>query len=105
MTAPAWIVMTDLDGTLLDHQSYRCTAAQPALAALKQRQIPCIMNSSKTFSEMVQLRAELDFSDGFASENGAALFIPKHGHSGYNAQDYNAEILGSSYAQILKVLH
>lgn len=105
MTHPAWIVMTDLDGTLLDPQRYDATAALPALAALREKHIPCLMNSSKTFSEMVQLRAQLHLDSGFACENGAALFVPKNGHSGYSSQDYNAEILGSSYASILKVLH
>jgi phosphoglycolate phosphatase-like HAD superfamily hydrolase len=46
LTAPAPpkrlfpIVFSDLDGTLLDHETYLFDAAQPALNALKARDIP-----------------------------------------------------------------
>jgi phosphoglycolate phosphatase-like HAD superfamily hydrolase len=58
LTAPAPpkrlfpIVFSDLDGTLLDHETYLFDAAQPALNALKARDIPLILASSKTRAEM-----------------------------------------------------
>ncbi len=104
MTSP-WIVMTDLDGTLLDHQTYSFEAAMPALKALQQAHIPCLLNTSKTFAETVQLRADIGLDVGFSCENGAALFIPKASGSGFAASDYNAEILGCHYPKLLKVLH
>jgi len=94
------VVLTDLDGTLLDHHSYSAAAAQPALQRLKQWRIPVIFNTSKTRDEVIALRQQLDNHDPFVCENGSAVFLPRADHSGYNP-----EILGASYADILKVLH
>ncbi|MEM7522055.1 MAG: mannosyl-3-phosphoglycerate phosphatase, partial [Pseudomonadota bacterium] len=41
-TAPL-CVFTDLDGTLLDHETYHWTAAAPALAALAAVNAPVIL--------------------------------------------------------------
>lgn len=72
------LVFTDLDGTLLDHHTYRFDAAQSALLSLKTFSIPCIINTSKTFSELIPLRKELNHQDPFIVENGSAVYIPKH---------------------------
>ncbi|SDI51161.1 HAD-IIB family hydrolase [Alloyangia pacifica] len=70
-------VFTDLDGTLLDHGSYSYAAAQPALDALKQRDIPLILASSKTAAEIAPLHAELGLGDWPAIvENGADRISP-----------------------------
>lgn len=77
MTSEArWVVFTDLDGTLLDHHSYSFEPALPALHQLQQRNIPVVLNSSKTRPEMEALQRELDIVDPFIVENGAALVIP-----------------------------
>jgi mannosyl-3-phosphoglycerate phosphatase len=52
----AFVVFSDLDGTLLDHHSYRHTAAQPGLDLLEALAIPLVLISSKTRAEMVPLR-------------------------------------------------
>ena len=75
MTYPA-VIYTDLDGTLLDHHDYSATAALPLLAELKQRCIKVVPATSKTFSEVVELRRELDLDGPFIVENGAAVFVP-----------------------------
>lgn len=72
------IIYTDLDGTLLDHQSYRWTEARQALEAIKQRQIPLILCSSKTFAEIRELQTELQICQPFIFENGAGIAMPKH---------------------------
>jgi len=54
------IVFTDLDGTLLDHHDYSYAAALPALQLLAQSNTPLIFNTSKTASEVEQLRTEMD---------------------------------------------
>ena len=104
-----WIVLTDLDGTLLDHTSYSAAAASEALSKLAQLDIPCIFNTSKTFSEVVQLRRTLHNTSPFVCENGSALFIAKNnGQASPLSQqlsDYNSEILGAPFADLLKVLH
>ncbi|RDL43209.1 mannosyl-3-phosphoglycerate phosphatase [Marinomonas piezotolerans] len=71
------IVFTDLDGTLLDHFDYSFTAASTTLTSLKTLGIPCIINTSKTYSELLSLRQELRHRDPFIIENGAAIYIPK----------------------------
>ena len=74
---PAFIVFSDLDGTLLDHATYSWQAAVPALEALKERGIPLILASSKTSAEIAELRAETGFADCPAIvENGAGLLEP-----------------------------
>jgi mannosyl-3-phosphoglycerate phosphatase len=68
------IVFTDLDGTLLDHDTYTWTPAQPALTLMKSLGVPLILASSKTAFEMVDLRQELGFEHCPAIvENGAGL--------------------------------
>lgn len=71
------LVFTDLDGTLLDHHTY---SFQPALSTFQTLQtftIPCILNTSKTFAELSDLRQALKHKDPFIVENGAAVYIPK----------------------------
>ncbi|EDQ34746.1 HAD-superfamily hydrolase, subfamily IIB/mannosyl-3-phosphoglycerate phosphatase family [Hoeflea phototrophica DFL-43] len=68
------IVFTDLDGTLLDHETYSHAAAGAALAALKSHGVPLVLASSKTASEIAPLRAELGFEHCQAIvENGAGI--------------------------------
>ena len=68
------IVFSDLDGTLLDHETYSWAAAEPALAALRAQGIPLVLASSKTALEIAPLRAAMGFSHCPAIvENGAGL--------------------------------
>ncbi|MCA0919954.1 HAD-IIB family hydrolase [Pseudooceanicola nanhaiensis] len=77
MTLPPFIVFTDLDGTLLDHESYSWEAARPALDALEALGVPVILASSKTAAEIAPLRAELGRAWCPAiAENGAGLLAP-----------------------------
>ncbi len=67
-------VFTDLDGTLLDHDTYSYDKALPALAALRERGARLVLASSKTAAEIEPLRAELGFGDCPAIvENGAGI--------------------------------
>ena len=71
-----WLVFSDLDGTLLDHFSYRYDAAEPALALLRERSIPLILCSSKTLAELSFIGRQLQLDDPFIIENGAAIMLP-----------------------------
>lgn len=73
----AVIVFSDLDGTLLDHDTYRFDPARPALALLGRENIPLILCSSKTRLEMEWYRQRLGVSSPFIVENGAAVFVPR----------------------------
>ena len=70
------IVFTDLDGTLLDAETYSWEPARPALELLAAQAVPWVMVSSKTRAEMEELRAELHHAHPYVVENGAAAFIP-----------------------------
>lgn len=68
---PNLIVFTDLDSTLLDHDTYSFAAAIPALTELKQRNIPLGIVTSKTRVEIKGLREQLNIPGPDISENGS----------------------------------
>ena len=70
------LVATDLDGCLLDEESYSPDAAREALRALDERGIPLVMCSSKTRPEIEELQRQLGRRDPFVVENGGAVVIP-----------------------------
>jgi mannosyl-3-phosphoglycerate phosphatase len=74
---PQLVVCTDLDGTLLDAETYAFDAAREALDALRARHVPLILASSKTRAEIERLRSSLNHHHPFVSENGGGVFIPK----------------------------
>jgi mannosyl-3-phosphoglycerate phosphatase family protein len=54
------IIITDLDGTLLDALTYSFQEAGPALELIRQRDIPLVICSSKTRAEIEVYRRRLD---------------------------------------------
>ena len=68
------LVFTDLDGTLMEHESYSVEPARGALEELASRGVCPIINSSKTRPEILAIQERLDLSAPFISENGAALY-------------------------------
>ncbi|TPW30158.1 HAD-IIB family hydrolase [Martelella alba] len=79
------LVFSDLDGTLLDHETYDFAPALPALQRLKELNIPLILASSKTEAEMRPIAAELGLDEPMIVENGAGIAgsDPAHGTSTY----------------------
>ena len=71
----ALIVFTDLDGSLMEHETYSIEPAKRALDELTARKIPLILNSSKTAAEMTMIQELLDLHCPFICENGAALHL------------------------------
>ncbi|WP_244598137.1 HAD-IIB family hydrolase [Pseudohoeflea suaedae] len=68
------IVFSDLDGTLLDHETYSFDAAKPALERLKSEGHVLVLASSKTAAEIAPLREAMGFAHCPAIvENGAGL--------------------------------
>ncbi len=72
-----WLIFSDLDGSLLDHDSYSHQAADKRLLELAQKQIPLILTTSKTRAEVMTIRQELNNQHPFIIENGAAIYIPR----------------------------
>jgi mannosyl-3-phosphoglycerate phosphatase len=73
------VLFTDLDGTLLDHESYSWRAAEIALDEIRRRKIPLVFCTSKTRAEVEFLRRKMDVEHPFITENGGGIFIP-HGY-------------------------
>lgn len=67
------LVFTDLDGSLMEHETYSIEPARPALAELQRRGYLLVMNSSKTAAEMLAVQRRLKLKAPFICENGAAL--------------------------------
>ncbi len=76
---PPALVFSDLDGTLLDHDTYSWQAAEPMLVRLKSLGVPVILASSKTAPEMAVLRTAMDLGPvPMICENGAGLVSATH---------------------------
>jgi len=70
------IIFTDLDGSLLDHADYSFAGAERALAALKETNVPLVMTTSKTRTEVEELQRRLGMTHPFIVENGGGIFFP-----------------------------
>jgi mannosyl-3-phosphoglycerate phosphatase len=73
------IVLTDLDGTLLDARTYDWHPAEAALARLAKLGVPVILTSSKTRAEIEDWRRVLGNREVFVSENGGGVYFPSQG--------------------------
>jgi len=91
-----WIV-SDVDGTLMDH-SYDLTPAKETIEILQKLSIPVILCTSKTASEVKVIRKDLNLTDPYIVENGAAIY-------GESLDRVNGEIiLGIKYEFLEEIL-
>ncbi len=109
MSPSALIVITDLDGTLLEEKSYSYQASFPAIQRLQSAGIPLVLCSSKTYSEMLPLWKELALRDPFVVENGGAIYCPARYFSaplpGFKSQDsFKILELGTDVLTLRRVL-
>jgi mannosyl-3-phosphoglycerate phosphatase len=104
------VIFTDLDGTLLDHETYSHTPATEALDLLERKGIPLILCSSKTRAEIELIQLDLRLRHPFISENGGAVFMPR----GYfrftpegtrKIEGYEVLESGAPYWQLVEALH
>jgi mannosyl-3-phosphoglycerate phosphatase len=99
------VVFTDLDGSLLDHETYSFDHARPALDRLRERRIPLVFATSKTRAEVEALQAAMGIREPFIVENGAAVFFPE-GYRGWRIaagipqSPYRVIQLGAAYGRI-----
>ncbi len=97
-----YVIFTDLDDTLLD-QDYRYDDAGPALRAVKEKSIPLIFCSAKTFAEQLVFLDEMGLKHPFIVEDGSAVYIPRNYFGeprGKPAGDYEVVVLGVDYGEI-----
>ena len=109
MTTRKLVIFTDLDGTLLDRDTYSFKSAQFALHLIRQRGIPLVLSSSKTRAEIEFYRRTLENNHPFISENGGAIFIPEDYFSFQFPYDRETDWffvleLGTFYLRIIEVL-
>lgn len=68
------LIISDLDGTLLDSQTHRWEAACGWLGIFKQHRIPLVLCSSKSAAEIIEWQSELGLvGQPFIAENGAVI--------------------------------
>ena len=92
-----WVV-SDVDGTLMDH-SYDLTPAKETIKTLQKLFIPVILCTSKTASEVKVIREELNLTDPYIVENGAAVY-------GESLKNVNGQIiLGKKYETLEEILN
>ena len=91
-----WVV-SDVDGTLMDH-SYDLTPAKETIKFLQKLSIPVILCTSKTAAEVKVIRKDLNLSDPYIVENGAAIY-------GESLKKVNGKIiLGQKYETLEEIL-
>ncbi len=106
---PRYLLLTDLDGCLLDSETYSFDEARPALSALQSAHIPIIIVSGKTRAEIEPLRERLGHQHPFIVENGAAVYVPLETF-GFRPErsrrrdSYHVIELGTPYALLRDVL-
>jgi len=72
-----YIIFTDLDGTLLDFETYSFEQAGGALASIREKNIPLVAVTSKTAEEVKQIIRALNISHPFVVENGGGIYFPE----------------------------
>ena len=110
MKRHTFVIYSDLDGCLLDRESYEFEAARPALEHLKHQGIPVVLCSSKTQTEIELHRELLGLTDPFIVENGGAILIPEGyfpvPHAFFRpAGVYGMIELGVPYVRLAQTLH
>jgi mannosyl-3-phosphoglycerate phosphatase len=107
------IVFTDLDGTLLDLNTYSFEKALPGLELMRQRDVPLVFCSSKTRKEIEWYRRKMTNHHPFIAETGGGIYIPTayfpfsievSGHACEAVQEYLLTRLGERYAVLRSAL-
>ena len=90
------LVFTDLDATLIDHDTYSWKPAEEAIRRLNIEGIPIIPCTSKTRTEIEFYRKKIGLIAPFVSENGGGIFSP----IGYYGFDYEYDKTVEGYKVI-----
>lgn len=85
------MIVTDLDGSLLDHHTYTWEAAQTWLDTFINAGIPVVFCTSKTAAEVAPLQRAMGLSgQPFIAENGAVVKGAKSRSAAESGLDYAA---------------
>jgi len=91
------VVFTDLDGTLLDRETYAWDAARPAVQFLRDHEIPWIFVTSKTKAEAEYWRQVTGNEHPFVVEDGGAILAP----TGYFADGIPGAVRRNGYETLV----
>lgn len=104
-----YIVFTDLDGTLLDVDSYSYAPAIEALKFLKEKKYPVIPCTSKTHIEVEALLHTMGSHDPYITENGSALFFESTYFPSQPADSHTKEtqtiIFGKQHKEVFRFMN
>jgi mannosyl-3-phosphoglycerate phosphatase len=93
------LFFSDIDGTFLDYDNYCYKESIKGVELLKEKSIPLIFISSKTFDEMMIIANELYLNYPFSFENGTGFAYPTNERG-----KYNIELEGPGADELLKFL-
>ncbi len=103
------VIITDLDGSLLHPENYSFDEAIPTLNLIKENNIPLVISSSKTKTEIESYRERLDNKHPFVAENGGGIFIPKNYFDfkidGSQKDNYIVITIGTPYLKIREIFN
>jgi mannosyl-3-phosphoglycerate phosphatase len=105
----ALVIVTDVDGCLVDHNTYSYEAAADALEVLRRKSVPLILCSSKTCAELEVLQHDLGLEQPFICENGGALHVPRDYFpfeipGACRRDHHDVAVFGRPYADIVNTL-
>ena len=108
-----YIVFTDLDGTLLDYNTYSFEESKEGIELLRRHRIPLIFCTSKSYAEVIHFREKTGNTAPFIVENGGAVYLPRDQVKQFRpfvragmlkqSGDYAALELGADYATVRRV--
>ena len=100
------VLFTDIDGTLVAHDTYDPGPSTEAVAKLQRAGIPVVLCSAKTRAEQEALCARLKLDDPYIVENGAGVIFPVD-FPGTRAGEGEQELVtfGLTYRQVRDLCH
>lgn len=97
------LIVSDLDGTLLEHHSYRWEAASPWISVLRQHEIPLILCSAKSAAEIIDWQNEFSLTgQAFIAENGAVIQLDSRWS---DSEAYPRLLTGMRHEELFSVLN
>lgn len=93
------LFFADIDGTLIDHNSYCYDQSLHGINLLEENSIPLIPVSSKTYDELSLLMKELNLKYPFAFENGTGIAYPSD-----NGENFTLELEGPGIGELAEFL-
>ena len=71
------LIVTDLDGTLLNFKNFEYKSILPFINTLNSKGAEIVISSSKCYKEIIHINNGLNLISPFIVENGSAIYFPK----------------------------